>query len=239
MTSNLRLSCLSLPNISELTVLVIVPINGITHHDLKTTWDALWCWHLPLIAVLRRKQQGGSLWVWGQPDPQTKFQDSQGYTEKPCFKKTKNTWGAKVYFSLQFYRTLHHWRQSGQQFKQGQGWDMEIRDADRSVLLTGLLTQSFLGLLSYTCPGRDHKEWATHTNNQSWKCPTELPTSQVVGCTLSIKIPPSQRTVVCIELTRTGGNMPNLNYSLHAFPITPHRMRHLTVDISSIFLITC
>ena len=30
---------------------------------------------------------GGSLWVWGQPGLQSKFQDSQGYTEKPCLKK--------------------------------------------------------------------------------------------------------------------------------------------------------
>jgi hypothetical protein len=25
----------------------------------------------------------GSLWVWGQPGLQSKFQDHQGYTEKP------------------------------------------------------------------------------------------------------------------------------------------------------------
>jgi hypothetical protein len=28
------------------------------------------------------------LWVQGQPDLQGKFQDGQGYTEKPCLKKT-------------------------------------------------------------------------------------------------------------------------------------------------------
>jgi hypothetical protein len=26
-------------------------------------------------------------WVWGQPGLQSEFQDSQGYTEKPCLKK--------------------------------------------------------------------------------------------------------------------------------------------------------
>jgi hypothetical protein len=26
------------------------------------------------------------LWVWGQPDLQSEFQDRQGYTEKPCLK---------------------------------------------------------------------------------------------------------------------------------------------------------
>ena len=34
-------------------------------------------------------------WVWGQPDLQSEFQDTQGYTEKPCLKKNKkerNVW---------------------------------------------------------------------------------------------------------------------------------------------------
>ena len=28
-------------------------------------------------------------WVQGQPGQQSEFQDSQGYTEKPCLEKTK------------------------------------------------------------------------------------------------------------------------------------------------------
>jgi hypothetical protein len=28
-------------------------------------------------------------WVWGQPGLQSEFQDSLGYTEKPCLKKKK------------------------------------------------------------------------------------------------------------------------------------------------------
>ena len=34
-------------------------------------------------------KEGGSLWVWGQPGPQSEFQNSQGYAEKPCHKKKK------------------------------------------------------------------------------------------------------------------------------------------------------
>jgi hypothetical protein len=30
------------------------------------------------------------LWVWGQPGPQSEFQDSQGYTEKLCLKTKQN-----------------------------------------------------------------------------------------------------------------------------------------------------
>jgi hypothetical protein len=33
--------------------------------------------------------QEADLWVQGQPLLQSEFQDSQGYTEKPCLKKTK------------------------------------------------------------------------------------------------------------------------------------------------------
>jgi hypothetical protein len=40
-------------------------------------------WRTPIIPAL------GHLWVQGQPGLQSEFQDSQGYTEKPCLKKTK------------------------------------------------------------------------------------------------------------------------------------------------------
>ena len=47
-------------------------------------------WRTPLIPVLRRQRQA-DLWVQGQPDLQSVFQDSQGYTEKSCLenKQTK------------------------------------------------------------------------------------------------------------------------------------------------------
>jgi hypothetical protein len=38
---------------------------------------------MPLIPALRRQRQA-DFWVRGQPGLQTEFQDSQGYTEKPC-----------------------------------------------------------------------------------------------------------------------------------------------------------
>jgi hypothetical protein len=42
----------------------------------------------PLIPALGRQRQA-DFWVWGQPGLQSEFQDSQGYTEKPCLKKKK------------------------------------------------------------------------------------------------------------------------------------------------------
>jgi hypothetical protein len=47
-------------------------------------------WHMPLIPALGSQRQA-DFWVWGQPGLQSEFQDSQGYTEKPCLKKKKKT----------------------------------------------------------------------------------------------------------------------------------------------------
>jgi hypothetical protein len=51
----------------------------------KQGWAGQW-WHTPLIPALGR-QRHVDLWVWGQPGLQSEFQDSQGYTEKPCLEK--------------------------------------------------------------------------------------------------------------------------------------------------------
>ena len=50
-------------------------------------WMSWACWRTPLIPALGRQRQ--DFWVWGQPGLQSEFQDSQGYTEKPCLGKTK------------------------------------------------------------------------------------------------------------------------------------------------------
>jgi hypothetical protein len=43
-------------------------------------------WRTPLIPALGRQRQA-NFWVGGQPGLQSEFQDSQGYTEKPCLEK--------------------------------------------------------------------------------------------------------------------------------------------------------
>jgi hypothetical protein len=43
---------------------------------------------MPLIPALGRQRQA-DFWVRGQPGLQSEFQDSQGYTEKPCLEKPK------------------------------------------------------------------------------------------------------------------------------------------------------
>jgi hypothetical protein len=45
-------------------------------------------WRTPLISVLGRQRQA-DFWFRGQPGLQREFQDSQGYTQKPCLEKTK------------------------------------------------------------------------------------------------------------------------------------------------------
>jgi hypothetical protein len=50
---------------------------------------------MPLIPALVRQRQA-DFWVWGQPGLQSEFQDSQGYTEKPCLKTTTTTTKKKL-----------------------------------------------------------------------------------------------------------------------------------------------
>ena len=45
---------------------------------------------MPLIPALGRQRQV-DFWVQRQPGLQSDFQDSQGYTEKPCLKTNKQT----------------------------------------------------------------------------------------------------------------------------------------------------
>jgi hypothetical protein len=46
-------------------------------------------WRTPVIPALGRQRQA-DFWVQGQPSLQSKFQDSQGYTEKPYLEKPTN-----------------------------------------------------------------------------------------------------------------------------------------------------
>jgi hypothetical protein len=46
-------------------------------------------WRTSLIPALGRQRQA-DFWVQGQPALQSEFQDSQGYTEKPCLEKQTN-----------------------------------------------------------------------------------------------------------------------------------------------------
>jgi hypothetical protein len=54
------------------------------------------CWRTPLIPALRKQRQA-DFGVRGEPSLQSEFQDSQGYTEKPCLEKTKNK---NIYFII-------------------------------------------------------------------------------------------------------------------------------------------
>jgi hypothetical protein len=55
--------------------------SSIPNTYVENTSRARWC--MPLIPALGRQRQA-DFWVQGQPGLQSEFQDSQGYTEKPC-----------------------------------------------------------------------------------------------------------------------------------------------------------
>jgi hypothetical protein len=48
-----------------------------------------WAWWCKLLIPALGRQRQADFRVRGQPGLQSEFQDSQGYTEKPCLKKTK------------------------------------------------------------------------------------------------------------------------------------------------------
>jgi hypothetical protein len=55
---------------------------------IKNTYSSRAWWRTHLITALGSQRQA-DFWVRGQPGLQSEFQDSQGYTEKPCLEKTK------------------------------------------------------------------------------------------------------------------------------------------------------
>jgi hypothetical protein len=70
---------------------------------------------MPLSPALGRQKQV-DLWVWGQPGLQSEFQDSQGYTEKPCLESPP----PPNFFKLSFRGWVHvpslwwgAWQQTG------------------------------------------------------------------------------------------------------------------------------
>ena len=62
-------------------------------------------WRIPLIPALGRQRQM-NFWVLGQPGVQSEFQDSQGYTEKPCLGKQNKTNKQKKMVILMHCRNL-------------------------------------------------------------------------------------------------------------------------------------
>jgi hypothetical protein len=56
--------------------------------DVKVSKVSQAWWLTPLIPELGRQSQA-DFWVRGQSGLQSEFQDSQGYTEKPCLEKQK------------------------------------------------------------------------------------------------------------------------------------------------------
>ena len=63
---------------------------------------------MPLILALGRQSQA-DFWIQGQPGLQSEFQDSQGYTEKPCLEKNKKQKTNKQTNKKQKTKTKKNW----------------------------------------------------------------------------------------------------------------------------------
>jgi hypothetical protein len=88
----------TIPSLQQSSFCFLVTLTNMSFKDVKgrsqglTLLLRLWSahkkgpstgrwWHTPLIPALGRQ---ADFWVRGQPGLQSEFQDSQGYTEKPC-----------------------------------------------------------------------------------------------------------------------------------------------------------
>jgi hypothetical protein len=69
----------------------------------KKWYESRVWWCMPLIPALGRQRQV-DFWVWGQPGLQSEFQDSQGYTEKPCLEPPPKKSGMKCHISFHNYK---------------------------------------------------------------------------------------------------------------------------------------
>ena len=73
----------------HICILFLLNTHNIFYWSFKKITSWAW-WRTPLIPALGRQKQV-DFWVPGQPGLQSEFQDSQGYTEKPCLEKNKQT----------------------------------------------------------------------------------------------------------------------------------------------------
>jgi len=69
-----------------------------------------WCL-MPLNSSTQEAEAGGYLWIQGLAGLQSKPQDSQGYTEKPCLEKQTRMLTSEnlKFLSAHFLKTLCYW----------------------------------------------------------------------------------------------------------------------------------
>jgi hypothetical protein len=73
--------------------------NSNNYYELKNIDPARQWWHMPLMPAPGRQRQA-DFWARGQPGLQSEFQDSQGYTEKPCLEKNNKQTNINPFFVL-------------------------------------------------------------------------------------------------------------------------------------------
>ena len=125
----------------------------------------------------------------------------------------KATWGRKEFVSA---NSLHSILEGGQ-------------GRNRSRSRGGMLLSSLLNLLSQTTKdclprgGTACPQWAGpfHSNHQSRKCTTGLPTGQSGGDIFSIEVPSSQMTLACVSLV------------LRPFYLRKHALYHQVTSTST------
>jgi hypothetical protein len=101
------------------------------------------------------------------PGLHSKFQNNQGYTEKPCLEKNKQkqkqkeaSWGGKGLFSLHFHTVVYYQRKSGLELEQVM--KQELMQRPWRDVTYWLASPSLLSLLSYRTQDYQPRDGTTH-----------------------------------------------------------------------------
>jgi hypothetical protein len=112
-------------------------------------------WCMPVIAALGRQRQV-DFWVRGQPGLQSEFQDSQGYTEKPCLEKKRE----------RERQTDRQTETETERQKQSKRQTDRKTDRQRQIIWSGILACVYIVAKTKEKQSFTHRfpEGTTHTN---------------------------------------------------------------------------
>ena len=119
--------------------------------------------------------------------------------EAPWPWSTMTKSGRKGFIWLNFHIIVHHWKKSGQEFKQGRNLEAELMQSPWRGAAFWLAPHGLLSLLTET------RMTSTAGPSPHWlgKCPTGLPATWSYGGIFLLEISSSQGTLACVRLTQT------------------------------------
>jgi hypothetical protein len=126
---------------------------GLGFHIYKIKNSDSWVWWCtPLIPALGRQRQA-DFWVRGQPGLQSEFQDTQGYTEKPCLEKPKKKKKKRIIQTMELLVSLTNLWPQDPSLSDQQRWHRVARRATSCMPGTVPLYYPCAIMVSTSSPG--------------------------------------------------------------------------------------